>query len=230
MSAMKLNSTVALTFILLTLMLGAGCVSALWGFTLGHEALKGVTEPEARPGGKMTGHRGTPLQQRTLAIVKEKTILNSVKARIEGTGKNTKPEKPQEDQSSQESSDNSPPEKDLPQAGFPVTSTNQGVTLKVTSASYSGGALVLKVNFKNQGDKAVRFLYSFLDVTDDQGRALSASTDGLPAELPPTGQVFAGTVSIPTALLSDVKKISLALTDYPDQQLRLQMTGIPVKR
>ena len=226
---MKLNSTVALTFILLTLMLGAGCVSALWGFTLGHEALKGVTQPDARPGGKMGSHRGTSSQQRTVAILKENTILTGVKARIEGKGKNLKPEKPQEDQSSQDS-DTSPPDKDVPQAGFPITSSNQGVTLNVTSASYSGGALILKVKFKNQGDKAVRFLYSFLDVTDDQGRALSASTDGLPAELPPTGQVFAGTVSIPTALLSDVKKLSLALTDYPDQQLHLQMTGIPVKR
>jgi len=40
---MKLNSTVLLTLILLTTMLGAGCISAVWGFTVGHEALKAVT-------------------------------------------------------------------------------------------------------------------------------------------------------------------------------------------
>ncbi|NEO18623.1 hypothetical protein [Moorena sp. SIO4A5] len=43
---MKFNTTVALTIVLLTMMLGAGVVSAFWGFSLGHEALKGVTQPD----------------------------------------------------------------------------------------------------------------------------------------------------------------------------------------
>ncbi|NES63977.1 MAG: hypothetical protein F6K24_01215 [Okeania sp. SIO2D1] len=38
---MKLNSTVALTLILLAMMSGAGAVSSLYGYTLGHSALKG---------------------------------------------------------------------------------------------------------------------------------------------------------------------------------------------
>jgi hypothetical protein len=69
-----------------------------------------------------------------------------------------------------------------------------------------------------------------LDVTDDQGRALSANTEDLPWELPPNGKIFSGTVSISTALLDDVKKLSMTLTDYPEQQLQLQMLDIPVER
>jgi len=69
-----------------------------------------------------------------------------------------------------------------------------------------------------------------LDVTDDKGRTLSASTEGLPAELPANGPTFSGTVSIPTPLLDDVKRISLALTDYPDQKLKLEVPNIPVER
>jgi hypothetical protein len=69
-----------------------------------------------------------------------------------------------------------------------------------------------------------------LNVTDDQGRALSAITEGLPGELPPTGEAFSGTVSIPTALLEDAKKLSMTLTDYPDQKLQLKMSEIPVAR
>ena len=88
----------------------------------------------------------------------------------------------------------------------------------------------MKVNFKNEGDKTVRFLSSFLDVTDDRGRALSANTEGLPWELPPNGKIFSGTVSISSALLDDVKKISMTLTDYPEQKLRLQMSDIPVNK
>lgn len=120
--------------------------------------------------------------------------------------------------------------KDVPPPGFPVSSKSQGVTWQIQSANYSGGALLLKVNFKNEGSKAVRFLYTFLDVTDDRGRALSANAQGLPTELPANGETFSGTVSIPTALLDDVNKLSMTLTDYPDQQLRLQISNIPVKR
>ena len=68
------------------------------------------------------------------------------------------------------------------------------------------------------------------DVSDDKGRTLSASTDGLPAELPANGPAFSGTVSVPTPLLDDVKRISLSLTDYPAQRLRLVVSDIPVER
>jgi hypothetical protein len=104
------------------------------------------------------------------------------------------------------------------------------VTLEVRSASQQGGSLLLNVSLKNDGANAVRFLYSFLNVTDDQGRALSAITEGLPGELPPNGQEFSGTVSIPTALLENAKRLSLTLTDYPDQKLQLKMSEIPVVR
>jgi hypothetical protein len=232
---MKLNSTVSLTLILLTLMLGAGYISAIWGFTVGHEALKAVTQPDARPMGKIKFRKRGSQQQAPLVMLEEKDILATVKARIEGKGKNLRPNKNPQPKNNQSSSKQTPAQNrqlakaDVFQPGFPITSQDRGVTLKVLSAQYSGGALLLKVNFKNEGSKVVRFLYSFLDVTDDQGRTLSANTDGLPGELPPDGKTFAGTVSIPTFLLDDVKKLSLTLTDYPDQQLQLQMSDIPVQ-
>lgn len=231
---MKLNYTVVLTVILLTLMMGAGYTSAIWGYALGHAALKSVAQPDARPTTKLKGRKATSPQQKAVVMLKEEDILASVKRRIEGKGKNAKPKK-QQAQNKKISSKETPAEKNrsaqeyASQPGFPITSRNQGVTLEVLSARYFGGALLLKVNFKNEGARAVRFLYSFLDVTDDQGRALSASTEGLPGELPPNGETFSGTVSIPTTLLEDVKKISMTLTDYPDQQLQLQMSEIPVK-
>lgn len=231
---MKLNYTVTLTLALLTLMLGAGYTSGRWGFAVGHEALKGVTQPDARPTSKIKNRKAAS-QQEAVIMLKEEDILNAVKARIEGKGKSAKPQKPQPrnkelSQTPVETNETKTQvAKDVPQPGFPVTSQNQGVKLDVVSARYSGGALVLKVNFKNEGDKSVRFLYSFLDVTDDQGRALSANTEGLPTQLPANGKTFSGTMSIPTALLDDVNKLSMTLTDYPDQLLRLQVSNIPVK-
>ncbi len=232
---MKLNSPVLLTLILLILMLGSGCISGVWGFIVGHEALKAVTVPDARPSSKIKIRNRKSQQQSAVVMLKEEDILTTVKARIGGMGKNVKPEKRPQPQNKQSSTKQTPAQNtqlaaaDLPQPGFPITSQNQGVTLAVLSARYSGGALLLKVNFKNEGSKTVRFLYSFLDVTDDQGRELSANTEGLPGELPPNGQAFSGIVSIPAFLLDDVKNLSLTLTDYPEQQLQLQMSGIPVE-
>lgn len=232
---MKLNSTVLLTLILLTLMLGAGSVSAFWGFTLGSSALKGVTTPDGRPTSKFTTSKSSNSQAGSLVLLREEEILKIVKARIEGKTKAAKSEKLDEDEeetNNQQKPQEKPSEvaEEKPQKGFPVTAENKGVTFAVQSARYSGGDLLLKVKMQNKGADSVRFLYSFLDVTDDKGRTLSASTEGLPAELPANGPTFSGTVSIPTALLDDVSKISLSLTDYPAQELKLEVSNIPVEK
>ena len=233
---MKLNSTVLLTLILLTLMLGAGSVSAFWGFTLGSAALKGVTAPDTRPTTKYAKKGTTGDQEKEgVVFVKEEEILSIVKSRIEGKTKAAK-SKTIDDleegtKDTKRKQEEKPPEaEEKLQAGFPIQAESEGVTLAVQSASYSGGALLLKVKMDNKSDESVRFLYSFLDVTDDKGRTLSASTEGLPSELASEAPPSYGTVSIPAALLDDVKQISLALTDYPAQKLRLEVSNIPVER
>lgn len=231
---MKLNSTVILTLILLMVMVGAGYTSAIFAYGVGHEALKSVTKPDARPATKIKAKKPTSQKESALVLVKEQDIIATVKERISGKGKKARPQKRQA-QDKQSNNDIATPKTQLVaaneplQPGFPISSNkDKGVTLNVQSARYSGGALLLKVNFKNEGDRTVKFLYSFMDVTDDRGRALSANTEGLPAEIPPDGKTFAGTVSIPTALLDDVKNLSLELTDYPDQKLQLQVANVPV--
>lgn len=242
---MKLNSTVALTLILLVMMLGAGFVSAMWGFTLGHEALKGVTQPDVRPTKKLADNQQASSGKTGVSLLREQDILNRVNEYINEKNKESK--KQNKDNKDDQSNNNSQseaqakasPEPSATQASFtttnsdlqlPLKSEDRGVTLEVRSASQQGGSLLLNVSLKNDGTNPVRFLYSFLNVTDDQGRAMSAITDGLPGELPPNGKEFSGTVSIPTALLEDAKKLSLTLTDYPDQKLQLKMSEIPVAR
>ncbi len=226
---MKLNSTAILTFVLLTLMVGSGYVSGMLAYGIGHEALKSVTKPDARPATKIKVRKPTSQKEGAVVMLKEQDILAAVKARISGKGKKVKPQKVRSHQSNNTVAPTQlVAAKEAPQPGFPISNTNQDVTLSVISARYSGGALVLKLSFKNKGTKTVRFLYSFMDVTDEQGRTLSANAEGLPEELPPDGNNFAGTVSIPTALLDDVNKLSLQLTDYPEQQLQLQVANIPV--
>ncbi|MBD2437471.1 hypothetical protein [Nostoc sp. FACHB-110] len=232
---MKINTTVILTFILLVLMLGAGSVSAFLGFNLGSLALKGVSTPDGRPTTKFASAKASNSQQVGLTLLKEEEILKVVKSRIEGKTKAAKSEKLEDDE---EEINNKPKPQEKPQEvveekpqpGFPVSAESEGVTFAVQSARYSGGDLLLKVKMQNKGKDSVRFLYSFLDVTDDKGRTLSASTESLPAELPANGPTFSGTVIIPTALLDDVNKVSLSLTDYPAQKLKLDVSDIPVAR
>ncbi|MBD2568183.1 hypothetical protein [Anabaena lutea] len=233
---MKINSTVVLTLILLTLMLGSGSVSAFLGFTMGSSALKGVTSPDGRPTTKFASNKSNNAQQGGITLLKEVDILKTVKSRIESNANTSNTKKLDEDE--EEIKNQKPEPKETPQAviseklqpGFPVAAESEGVTMSVQSARYSGGDLLLKVNMQNKGADSVRFLYSFLDVTDDKGRTLSAITEGLPAELPANSSTFTGTVSIPTALLDDVRNISLALTDYPAQNLKLQVSDIPVEK
>ncbi len=87
---MKLNSTVALTLILLAMMLGAGFVSAMWGFTVGHEALKGVTQPDVRPTKKLAGNQQTYPGQEGVPILREEDILVNVNEYIKNKNKESK--------------------------------------------------------------------------------------------------------------------------------------------
>lgn len=80
-----MNPAVAFTLILLSLMMGAGVVSASWGFTLGRQALMGVRQPEARPtsGTPVVGDTVSPGQGNVM-FANEAEILEQVKARING--------------------------------------------------------------------------------------------------------------------------------------------------
>ena len=229
---MKINTTVLLTLILLTLMLGAGSASGFLGFTLGSMALKGVTTPDGRPVTKLNSNKANNPQEESVAFLKEEDILETVKSRINDKKKGNKPDKSEEEEIkvTKPQPKETPVVEETSQPGFPVTAESEGVTMSVKSIRYSGGDLLLKVNMQNKGGESVRFLYSFLDITDDKGRTLSAITEGLPAELPAKGAEFKGTISIPTALLDDVKQISLSLTDYPAQKLKLKLSDIPVEK
>lgn len=232
---MRFNTTVALTLLLLTTMFGAGFVSAMAGFTVGHEALKGVTQPDARPTNKLKANKKASPTKENLEFLREEDIIKNVITQMNKKGKNppaakNKPpeKKKTEPNRAENSTDNSSSQKPIVQLKFPIKAQAEGVTLQVISVSHQNGSLLLNVSMKNQGTNAVRFLYSFLNITDDKGRPLSAVTEGLPGELPSNGEEFAGTVSIPTALLNDAQKLSLSLTDYPDQKLQLQLPNIPL--
>ncbi|WP_017304050.1 hypothetical protein [Spirulina subsalsa] len=233
---MKVNSTIVLTLFLLLLMAGAGVASGFWGFTLGHKALKGVSQPDVSPSKKLTQNTTPPEGEQELRmLLDEQELIKHAEAVMSGK---VEPQKPTETTTQSANGDASVATESQTTTdtqlislsdSLPIRDQQRGVTMEITQASQEGDALLLTVNLKNEGRQMVRFLYSFLEVKDEQGRALSAITDGLPGELPANGQSFSGTVKIPTALLTDSKELSLLLTDYPDRTLELNLADIPIR-
>jgi len=221
---MKLNSTVALTLVLLVSMVVAGLVSASWGSSLGREALKGITQPDTRPESNKAGSQAGNSRREELAVLPENDIIANVKVRMNGGSKdtNTSPS------ASAKAAPTTEVATETAKTQLPMTATSQDVALEVKSVRRQGESLVLAVSLRNSGKQPVRFVYDALTVTDEQGRSLKATTDGLPVELPASSNTFAGTVSIPASLLDGVQKISLSLTDYPDKRLQLQLSNIPL--
>jgi hypothetical protein len=233
-NAMKLNPSITLTLVMLAMLLGAACVSGYVGFMLGGVAIEGVTQPDV----DLNQQAPTPTEDKPktaaknkgLNIVNEKEIIASVYERI-------KQQKTDSDRSQTEQSQAQKPELEKDKTSldssnrpgvFPIQNRVEGVTLEVVRVSKEENSLLLDVNMKNEGSQPVKFLYSFLDLRDDQNRPLSAITDGLPAELPASAENFAGTVKIPLTLLESAQTISLSLADYPDQKIQLNLSGIPV--
>jgi chemotaxis protein histidine kinase CheA len=234
---MKFNSTVALTFVLLILMIAAGAVSGLWGYAMGYEALKGVTQPDTSPSKKLIANKANTDPKKLTILLKESDILKDVKEAIRRGNENVKnnrnpnaTEKTTEEQQSEEGTQTQTSDAKTEDAiaNFPVSDREEGITMEVINAKEDAGSLLLEVNLKNESSQAVRFLYSFLEVKDNRGRSLSAVTDGLPGELPPNSENFSGVVKVPTALLEGTDRVSLSLTDYPDQKLQLSLANIPV--
>lgn len=220
---MKVNSTVALTFTLLALMLGAGVFTATWGYAIGREALKGITQPDSRPTNKGTGKSNG---REELVILKEENIIKSVKEKMISTSRAGSPNA----SSSPSTAPQAKADSGLATtAKLPIVARSNDVAMEVTKIHKQGDSMVLDVAMKNDGGQGVKFLYSFLNVTDDKGRLIVAETTGLPAELPAKSDRFTGTISIPTSMLDDAQKLSIQLSDYPDQKLQLKMADIPIK-
>ncbi|MBD2101354.1 hypothetical protein [Leptolyngbya sp. FACHB-261] len=222
----RLSTTAILTLLLLTLMVAAGVISASWGFAFGRRALMGVTQPDLNGNWNNTGKQqsgATTIQPRgKMALLNEKQLITGVEAKLKvvGTGRGS-------DQSKGAAQATSSP-KAAAEGSLPQASSNQGITLEVRSVRREGRNLVLGVQLQNSSDQAVRFLYSLLQVTDDQGQSLKARAEDLPGELPPNSQSYEGIVKVPASSVENAKTLSIRLTDYPEQRLRLAVDNIPI--
>ncbi|MEO1095519.1 MAG: hypothetical protein AAFX01_11535 [Cyanobacteria bacterium J06638_28] len=81
---MGISPAVAFTTILLALMVGAGVVSASWGYALGRQALMGVRQPDTRPASSAASNQTAPNAGHGNVLRSEEEIIADVEVRISG--------------------------------------------------------------------------------------------------------------------------------------------------
>lgn len=219
---LSMSPRLQLSFVLLTIMLIAGSLSAVAGYFFGRESLRGVTQPVVNPILGDVNSNAEALGQRQ-TLLKEGDIIAQVE-------KITKV-KPKPATSPTPDASPSPEVSDDPSAapGFPRTVTDQGVKLTINTVTRASGNLVLDVTLQNESPHNLQFSYTFLDVISDDGTSLIAITQGLPTELPADSDPFSGTIQIPLVSLDEVKTLSLSLADFPNQDVKLSLKDIPLQ-
>jgi hypothetical protein len=206
----KRDRALLLTSILLILMLGAGLFSGIVGFTLGHAALKGVTQPDIRPSNKPVDRQNT--KTRGLEVLNEKQLITEAQD-VMGIDNKKESDRVKAD--------------DQPALVFPIESKDQGIIVNVKSAKPEGNNINLEITLRNQGSQPIKFNAGVLTITGDKEQQIAASTVGLPQSLAANGKDVAMKVFIAKPALGAVRTITLRLTDS-ERKLQIEIPDIPV--
>ncbi len=227
--SIKNDRTLLLTSILLFFMLAAGIMSGVVGFVSGHEALKGVTQPDIRPNNNK-GSNPQNTNTKGLELIQEQEVLASVKKQM-GIDEPLKDAKLAKDAKKQaadfEKAVKNDPKTGLPIAKLPIVKQDQGITMTVKSIAPSGNNLRLELTLSNHGSQPVNFGQGTISVTTDRAQNINASSSGLPSSLAANGRDVKVFLNIPKNALDKVKSVSLQLTDI-DKKLQLEAAGIPI--
>jgi hypothetical protein len=226
--SIKNDRTLLLTSILLFFMLAAGILSGVLGFISGHEALKGVTQPDIRPNNNKGGSQQN-INTKGLELVKEQELIASMKKQM-GVEELKKDSSQLTDAKQKaaafERAVKNDPKTILPLAKLPIVRDDQGVSMTIQSIESKGNNVKLNVTIANRGSQPINFGQG-ISVTNDRSQGINSNVSGLPSSLAASGKEAKITVTIPKNSLDKVKSVSLQLTDV-DKKLQIEASGIPV--
>jgi hypothetical protein len=227
--SLKSDRTLLLTSILLFFMLAAGIMSGVIGFVSGHEALKGVTQPDIRPNNSK-GNNQQNINTKGLELIQEQEVIANVKKQmgIEEPKKDAQQAKDAKQKAAAfEKAVKNDPKTGLPITKLPIVREDQGIMMTVKSIESKGNNVKLELTLSNHGSQAVNFGQGTISVTNDRSQSISSTTSGLPSSLAASAKETKVTLSIPKNALDKVKSVSLQLTDV-DKKLQLEASGVPV--
>jgi hypothetical protein len=229
-TSIKNDRRLLLTSILLFFMLAAGIISGVLWFILGHEALRGVTQPDIRPNNTKGGNAQN-LQTKGLELLKEKDLIASVKKQIgaEDPKRDAQLAKDAKKQAQEfEKEVRNDPKSGIPAVALPIVREDQGIEISIKSIDAKSTNVKYVVTLVNRGSQAVNFGRSTVTAVNDKSQPVNVSTKGMPSSLPANGKEAKLIVSIPKNALDKIKTVSLQLTDT-DKKLQLEVSGLPVK-
>jgi len=229
--SIKGDRTLLLTSILLFFMLAAGIMSGVLGFVSGHEALKGVTQPDIRPNNNKGGNKQNQNTKGLELIPEQELIANAKKQMgIEEPKKDAQQAKDAKKQADVfEKAVKNDSKTDLPPLKLPIVREDRGIMMTVKSIGSKGNDVKLELGLVNHGSQPVNFGQGTINVTNDRAQGIGTTTTGLPNSLAANGKEAKVMLIIPKNALDKVKSISLQLTDI-DRKLQLEASGVPVGR
>jgi hypothetical protein len=205
----KRDRALLLTSVLLMLMLAAGLFSGIIGFTMGHAALKGVTQPDIRRSNKGTTEN---TKTRGLEVLPEKQLIADSQD-IMGVDRKAEAAKFKTDEKAA--------------LVFPIESKDQGITMTIKSAKLEGTNLKLDIALSNQGSQPIKFNQGVLTIVGDKEQNVPFSAAGIPPSLAANGKEVGVKVLIAKTSLPPENNLTLRLTDA-DRKLQIEAKDVPV--
>jgi hypothetical protein len=205
----KRDRALLLTSVLLMLMLAAGLFSGIIGFTMGHAALKGVTQPDIRRSNKGTTEN---TKTRGLEVLPEKQLISDAQD-IMGVDRKTEAAKFKTEEKAA--------------LVFPIESKDQGITMIIKSAKLEGNNLKLDIALSNQGSQPIKFSQGVLTIVGDKEQNVPFSAAGIPPSLAANGKEVGVKVLIAKTAIPPENNLTLRLTDA-DRKLQIEAKDVPL--
>jgi hypothetical protein len=205
----KRDRALLLTSILLMLMLAAGLFSGIIGFTLGHAALKGVTQPDIRRSNKGTTEN---TKTRGLEVLPEQQLIAEAQG-IMGIDRKAEAAKFKTDEK--------------PALTFPIESKDQGITMTIRSVKLEGNNIRLDIALSNQGSQPIKFNQGVLTIVGDKEQNISFNTADIPPSLAANGKEVAVKVLVAKTAIPAASNLTLRLTDA-DRKLQIEAKDVPI--
>jgi len=209
-------------------MLVVGFVCGGVGYVFARQSLKGITQPATNPFLKDDSSDLDRRPRQGADFLNEKDLIAKVKSKTSGANVAKEKKKPSPKPEKPKSTDQKSGKKQSKAKSLPIKAQSQGMNFEVKSLAQEDDTLILDVALQNTSDETIQFVYTFLDITDEQGQALFSEIRGLPTEFKPKGEIFFGTIKILDVPPETVERVSLSLNDYPDQKVKLDVQNIPV--
>ena len=231
-SSLKLSSAAKFTFFLLGIMFILGAATGFVGYLFGRNSLKGITQPDLNPFLNSSAD-ATQSPRQGVSFLKEDELIKKVQVQTRGASSKPAPKSEKKPDSEKKADKKATPKKDevkKADGSFPIRLESEKVKLDIRSLVQRDDEIILNVAMMNGNSQPVQFIYTFLDISDNKGYSLTSEVIGIPETLKANSETHVGTIRVLDTPPGAATRLSLRLTDYPDQKINLEIKDIPVPK